>query len=282
MRWIFLAIFILLTPIAFAATYNPINYVSDYADIIDAGDESNINALAAAIQQNSTVEIAVLTVPSLDTDINQFAVDMFKQWGIGKKDVDNGLLILIAPNEREWRIEVGYGLEPVLTDAMAGRIGREHFTENFRAGNYGNGIYDAIADIGKIIQKDESVISKYSDGTPEIIPIVLLFLFLVIQTIIVFATSAHKKKLHIRLSSAAIMAVILLFLNVIFAIIFFFFALSMLAPFRRHGPGFGGFSGRGLGGFRGGLGGGGGSGGFGGFGGFGGGSSGGGGAGGKW
>ena len=119
-------IFLLLLPIALAATYTPINYVSDYADIIDAESEAKINSLAAAIEKNSTVEIAVLTIPAVEGDINQFTVDIFKQWGIGKKDIDNGLLILIAPNEHEWRMEVGYGLEPVLTDAMAGRIGREH------------------------------------------------------------------------------------------------------------------------------------------------------------
>lgn len=260
-----------------ALAYTPINYVSDYAEIIPPTEEAQINSLAASIEQNSTVEIAVLTVPSLDgQDKDSFAVDTFKQWGIGKKDVDNGLLILIAPNEREWRIEVGYGLEPVLTDAMAGRIGREHFIENFRAGNYGKGIYDAIEDINKVIQNDETIISKYSENEP-VLPTILLFIFLASQTIIVFATSAHKKKSMIRLSSAAIMAVILLFLNVVFAIIFSFFALSMLAPWSI-GPG--GFSGRGLGGFRGGFGGFGG--GRGGFGGFGGGSSGGGGAGGKW
>ena len=270
-------IFLLLLPIAFAATYTPINYVSDYADIIDAESETKINSLAAAIEQNSTVEIAILTIPAVEGDINQFAVNIFQQWAIGKKDVDNGLLILIAPNERDWRIEVGYGLEPLLTDAMAGRIGREHFTDNFRAGNYGLGIYAAIEDIQKVIENDENVISQYTNK--DVISPILFFIFLAAQTIIVFATSTNKKKTKIRISSAILMALILLFFSLTFALIFVFFALMLLAPFSM-GPGMGGFSGRGLGGFRGGFGGfGGGSGGFGGFGGV---SSGGGGAGGKW
>src|SRR3989344_5039664 len=211
-------IFLLLLPIALAATYTPINYVSDYADIIDAESEAKINSLAAAIE---------------------------------KKDIDNGLLILIAPNEHEWRMEVGYGLEPVLTDAMAGRIGREHFTENFRAGNYGVGIYAAIEDIKKVIENDETVISQYTNT--DVISPILFFIFLAAQTIIVFATSAHKKKTKIRFSSAILMALALLFFSITFALIFAFFALMLLAPFSM-GPGMGGFSGRGLGGFRGGFG----------------------------
>ena len=261
-----------------SAALTPISYVSDYANIIPPEEEAQLNELIAAIEQNISVEIAVLTVPSLDgQDINQLAVEIFQQWGIGKKDVDNGLLIIIAPTEHEWKIEVGYGLEPVLPDAMAGRIGREHFTENFRAGKYSQGISAAVQDIYKVSQADPTVISKYQASTAtSTISVILLFVFLAAQGIIVFKTSTHKQKIPIRLSSAVIMTIILLVLNITFAIIFFTFAFFMLAPLGGHGPG--GFSGYGLGGFRGGRGGFGG----GGFGGFGGGSSGGGGAGGKW
>jgi uncharacterized protein len=66
-------------------------------------------------------------------------VDLFKEWGIGKKEKDNGVLILIAKNDRKMRIEVGYGLEPKFTDGMTGRIIREHFTQYFKQDGYGYG-----------------------------------------------------------------------------------------------------------------------------------------------
>ena len=91
---------LLMLPVVFA--YEPINYVSDYADIIDDVTEAEINALALAVEENTTAEIAVLTISSLEgQNIDLFAVETFEQWGIGQKDVSNGLLIVIAVQDRE-------------------------------------------------------------------------------------------------------------------------------------------------------------------------------------
>ncbi len=153
----------ILVPTVAAVSYTPINHVSDYAEIIDEDFEAQINALADEIEQSTTVEIAVLTIPSLEGgDIDQFAVETFEEWGVGQKDVNNGLLMVIAVEDRKWRIEVGYGLESVITDAMAGRIGRENFVENFRAEKYGQGIYGAILDVKGFVENDSSVISAYA------------------------------------------------------------------------------------------------------------------------
>src|SRR3989344_7448945 len=141
---IFLFFSMILVSTAIAVDYKPISYVSDYANIIDENSEAQINALAEEIERNSTVEVAILTVPNLDGgDIDQFAVETFHDWGVGKKDVNNGLLMVIAVEDREWRIEVGYGLEPIITDAMAGGVGRANFVDYFLAGNYGAGNYCA-------------------------------------------------------------------------------------------------------------------------------------------
>lgn len=167
--FLFLFFSLIFLQIATAAEYTPINYVSDYAEIIDEDYEAQINTLAREIERNTSVEIAVLTVSNLDgDDIDQFAVKTFHDWGVGKKDIDNGLLMVIAIEDREWRIEVGYGLEPVITDSMAGRIGRAHFVENFRAGEYGKGIHGAVLDVQKIIGNDPTAISAYSDSGAEI------------------------------------------------------------------------------------------------------------------
>ena len=279
---------LLLIPLAAAIEYpKPINYVSDYADIIPPEYEQRINQLAQEIERNTTVEIAILTVNNLQgLDRETYAVEIFEQWGIGKKDVNNGLLILVAAEERQYRIEVGYGLEPIITDATAGRIGRNRLVPNFQAGEYGRGIYEAVFDIKGLAEQDPSVVSRYSqkESTNIILrflyPLILLFFF--IGPLINHFTKKiknKKKKLGIKLSIGGIILVLLLFVSVILAIMFLFIYAFTFTPGkagRMRGPGMiyiGGFGG----GFRGGGGFGGG-----GFGGFGGGFSGGGGAGGGW
>ena len=77
--------------------------------------------------------MAVVTVPSLNgVPAEDYAVQLFKEWGIGQAKTDNGVLVLVAPNEREMRIEVGYGLEGILPDGLAGQIIRENFVPRFR------------------------------------------------------------------------------------------------------------------------------------------------------
>ena len=120
---IFFLLFLLVIPLALAVEYpKSINYVSDYANIISPEYEQLINQLAREIEDNTTVEIAILVVDNLQgLDRETYVVEIFKQWGIGKKDVNNGLLILVALEEQQYRIEIGYGLEPIITDATAGR-----------------------------------------------------------------------------------------------------------------------------------------------------------------
>ncbi|HLD39965.1 MAG TPA: TPM domain-containing protein [Candidatus Nanoarchaeia archaeon] len=296
---------LLILPAVLAAEYKPINYVSDYANILDENSEAQINALAEEIERNSTVEVAVLTIPSLDGgDIDQFAVETFHDWGVGKKDVNNGLLMVIAVEDREWRIEVGYGLEPIITDAMAGRIGRANFVDHFRAGNYGEGIYGAVLDVQKIIANDPEAISVYSESREEINEFkeigwifFSLFLFVVLTYLNIFLCrkirTAYDKKADQKSGddkaktwlpspkSILFMVILLIIFSIImwyiynWTLAFNFVVINLILTFpsqQQHGGGLGGF------GLFGGFGGGG----RGGFGGFGGGGSGGGGASGGW
>src|SRR3989344_239769 len=184
-------VFSILLFSASAITYPKLSdFVTDNANIIDPAYEQQILELAKAIEQNTTAEIAVVTVTSLEgLPIETYAVELFKQAGIGKKDLNNGLLILIAPNEREYRIEVGYGLEGTIPDIRAREIGTNIFVPNFRNNEYGKGIYDAVAVIGGYLQNNEEVISKYrasyvdsSQGKSPLYTFIiyLLFLFMVI------------------------------------------------------------------------------------------------------
>ncbi len=93
------------------------------------------------------------TVPSLDGyDISDYGYRLGRAWGIGEKDKNNGAILLVAPNERRVRIEVGFGLEPVLTDALSGRIIRDAITPRFKAGDYPGGISAGVDEIARIIQ----------------------------------------------------------------------------------------------------------------------------------
>jgi uncharacterized protein len=95
----------------------------------------------------------VATVPSLDgLEIEDYGYKLGRTWGIGQKGADNGAILLVAPNERKVRIEVGYGLEPVLTDALSKIIIEERIVPKFRAGDFAGGIEDGADTIVQVIQ----------------------------------------------------------------------------------------------------------------------------------
>lgn len=158
-------LFLLLTSPAMSAYPELKDFVTDEANIIDEQYESAILAVTKHVEQNTTAEIAVVTVNSLEgMDIETYANELFEQAGIGKRDVDNGLLILVAPNERKFRIEVGYGLEGAITDAAAMEVGNNIFVPNFRNNDFGKGIYDAVAVIAAHLENDEEVLSQYKSA----------------------------------------------------------------------------------------------------------------------
>ena len=97
------------------------------------------------LEQQTSSEIAVATVESLDgMSVEEYANRLFKEWGVGQAKQDNGVLVLVAPNEREMRIEVGYGLEGVLPDGLAGQVIRDDFTPRFRENDYSGGIRNGV------------------------------------------------------------------------------------------------------------------------------------------
>ena len=141
-------------------------YVNDYGNVLSESEEARLNSLAFLIEENTTIEIAILTVDTTgDLSIEEFAVETFEKNGIGKKDKDNGLLIVAAIEDRKWRFEVGYGLEPLLTDAKVGLIGTTYLTPAFREARYGDGFYDTVDAIHQVFLRsgDTSFISQQSD-----------------------------------------------------------------------------------------------------------------------
>lgn len=123
----------------------PQAYVNDYAGIISSSEKTSLEQILVDFEKNSGNEVIVVTVPSLqEMTIEDFTVRLFEKWGIGKKGKDNGLLFLVAPTERKVRFEVGYGLEPYITDSTAGRIIRSFAEPNFKEGNFDLGINQSV------------------------------------------------------------------------------------------------------------------------------------------
>src|ERR1700674_1921887 len=104
----------------------PQGYVNDFAGVISAPAKEKLAALCAEVDRKAGAQIAVVTVSSLgDEPIEQFSIDLATQWGVGPKQQARGILILLAPNDRKYRVEVGYGLEAILPDGKVGGFGRE-------------------------------------------------------------------------------------------------------------------------------------------------------------
>ncbi|KPK39079.1 MAG: hypothetical protein AMJ78_09015, partial [Omnitrophica WOR_2 bacterium SM23_29] len=133
----------------------PVGWVNDFAGVIDEGYEKKMEVIIEETERVTSAEIAVVTFKSIAPyDEASYARLVFDNWKIGKKDKDNGVLVLIGIAERRWRIEVGYGLEGILPDGLCGKIGRDYMVPYFRQGKYGEGLYNAVAAIAKIIAQD--------------------------------------------------------------------------------------------------------------------------------
>ena len=138
-----------------AATYPaPLGRVNDFAHVLDASTVQRLEEALTELEQRTGAEVAVVTVPSVEGgDIERAAEELFRQWGIGKRRNDNGVLILCAVGDRRVRIEVGYGLEQTLPDAMCGRIIRERMAPHFKAGDYAAGLVDGTSAVVSLIAK---------------------------------------------------------------------------------------------------------------------------------
>lgn len=140
--FLFLIFFAVLIPIPLAAEKIPLKpqgYVSDFAQMMSPSTRQQIEQLAIQLNTEHQTELAVVTVPSIgNRSMEDYATNLFAEWGIGKKGANNGLLLLVAKNERQIRIEVGYGLEEKVPDAIAAEIYRA-VRDRFKMGDYDRG-----------------------------------------------------------------------------------------------------------------------------------------------
>jgi len=136
---------------------HPTGYVTDLAGVIDPDTKTRLEALCAEVEQKTGAQMAIVTVQSLEGEsVENYAVDLFKQLGVGSKKDNRGVLLLVASNERKYRIEVGYGLEPVINDARAGDTGRAMVTY-LRQRGYGKAAEVGAWQLAKYIADDAGV-----------------------------------------------------------------------------------------------------------------------------
>ncbi|MCX5843300.1 MAG: YgcG family protein [Deltaproteobacteria bacterium] len=154
LRLALIAAMFLLAPFSFGADIPFLTgRVTDNADILSKDTFREISESLKAHEQKTGNQIAVLTVRSLEGEsIEDYAVAVFNAWKLGQKGKDNGILVVVAPNDRRMRIEVGYGLEGTLPDGLAGSIIRTLMTPQFKTGNYNDGIQSGIKAIIEVLE----------------------------------------------------------------------------------------------------------------------------------
>ncbi|UNF46395.1 TPM domain-containing protein [Bartonella krasnovii] len=160
--WIPLSILYLIIAwgnVSYAYTKFPplTGYINDIAHLLDHATKINLTEKLATLEEKTGDQIVLVTLPTLSgNDIETYSNSLFRTWKLGQKQINNGVLIVIAPNEREARIEVGYGLEGELTDAMSSVIINSFMIPNFREGNYQKGIVESVHAIIKVITQSDA------------------------------------------------------------------------------------------------------------------------------
>jgi len=139
------------------AQLHPTDYVNDFAHVLDSNTIAQLDNICQQIDQKAHAQIAVVTIQSLDgASIEDYAVDLFKTWGIGSKATNRGVLILLAVQDHRYRIEVGYGLEPILPDGKVGGFGREA-VPLLKQNDYNGAVLLLTSRVTDVIAKDAGI-----------------------------------------------------------------------------------------------------------------------------
>jgi uncharacterized protein len=132
----------------------PTARVNDYADILTAGERGRLETILAERERGTGAQMVIAIFWSLKGEnLEDFSIRLAQQWRIGQKGLDNGVILLVFVQDRKVRLEVGYGLEAVIPDAVAGQIIREVVAPSFRGGRYAEGLEGAVRAVFSRIQE---------------------------------------------------------------------------------------------------------------------------------
>lgn len=183
----FLIALLLLCALVSAQTIT--TFVTDNANILEPSEESQLESILQNLYDKGAAQYAVVTIQSLEgRDIQGTAFEM-ANGVLGEEGKNNGLLLLVAVDDREYRFEVGRGLEPVLPDIVVGRIGRDYLVPYFREENYGTGIIEASKAIeARLLSQNESeyyVTDEPDEGVPWwVILLIMIFVIIIMISVI--------------------------------------------------------------------------------------------------
>ncbi len=166
LAWLALSVCAAALAVDFTAL-KPQGYVSDFANVVDAASRERLEQYCGALERSTGVEIALVTIPDLAGEpVDQVANDLFRKWGVGHRGKDDGILLLLAIHDRRSRIEVGYGLEPAITDGMAGDILRS-MSPYLREGRYGDALLEGVGEMGARIAQARNVALETPPPQPQ-------------------------------------------------------------------------------------------------------------------
>ncbi len=162
--------------------------VMDLAQVLEPSDRSYLESQIRKLQRERGVQAQILTLPSLENEpIEMVSIQVVDRWQLGSKEKDNGLLILVAPNEKKVRIEVGQGLEGDIPDVLAFQIIQQKILPEFRSNQYGKGLIAALGAIEALLSPETSKAARESIRSPRSHPkegiikiIVIIFIFLIL------------------------------------------------------------------------------------------------------
>ena len=173
-----------------AIPQRPTGYVNDFAHVLSSGTIDQLDDVCRQIDEKAHAQIAVVTIQSLGgSDIESYAVDLFKKWGIGDKAGNRGVLILLAAEDHRYRIEVGYGLEPILPDGKVGGFGRQA-VPLLKQNDFNGAVVLMTSRVAEVIAQDagiqltgaspqEPAAREPKSGLPPIVIIILILIVLV-------------------------------------------------------------------------------------------------------
>lgn len=192
-RILSLCVLLLFIPIILSASLpDPSGYVNDFAQVLSTSAEREMTAIAEALAEDGGIELAVVTIATTDgLSVEEYAIDLAREWEIGKADEDTGILFLLAAEDRQVRIEVGYGLEGDLNDALVGRILDDYVIPPFREGDYSTGMLEGTIslaatladrrDFSLSIDDAGSYAVSSDEGDPgEIISFLVMLVFVIL------------------------------------------------------------------------------------------------------
>lgn len=203
-RWKHFALVLLLLLVGTVNTWaqelpakpNPPRLVNDLANLLSEPTRQLLEDSLLALNTKNGIQFTVVTTPSLSgTSVEDYAQKLFEAWGVGEKESSNGLLLLVAPQERKVRFHTGYGVEGIMPDAKCNRIIKTNILPSFKAGDYEGGIKDGVFASISILKGEEKSKPKAAkkDGFKTIVITFLIIILVVVAFLVYVFVRAAKK-----------------------------------------------------------------------------------------